>query len=331
MRKGEKLISKMMTVPFVVVVALVPAVALGWTDTFEDFDPNVTVQGQGDWYAYYGPGHALVEDEPGIAYAGTQYLDFFFTTYSTYPYRLVDEPLTAETAVVSYSLRIGDRFGTPNHDSYSRWWWSTGHYPPATMASTGVWDDGTVGYYTGAQPWDFVDIGVQLNPDEWYKFEYTYDLVDTIHWVVTRTADNSVAVDINFSAEVVNQTWTYLMGFNPATFEYGSGFHTLIDDLSIDAFVLHLPGDANGNGVVSAHDYDCVQANFGHTGEPWILGDANGDGVVSADDYGSVQSNFGNFLGGVAGSGGAGASAPEPTSLALLGLGGLTLLRRRRK
>ena len=61
--------------------------------------------------------------------------------------------------------------------------------------------------------------------------------------------------------------------------------------------IAHIPGDANGDGVVSADDYGSVQANFGNTGDPWISGDATGDGMVSADDYGSVQLHFGDTAG----------------------------------
>ncbi len=56
-----------------------------------------------------------------------------------------------------------------------------------------------------------------------------------------------------------------------------------------------LPGDANGDGVVSAGDYASVQANFGNMGQPnYLIGDANADGVVSAADYASIQANFAN-------------------------------------
>ena len=56
-----------------------------------------------------------------------------------------------------------------------------------------------------------------------------------------------------------------------------------------------LPGDANGDGMVSAGDYASVQANFGNIGAAYYLpGDANADGMVSAGDYASVQANFGN-------------------------------------
>ncbi len=60
---------------------------------------------------------------------------------------------------------------------------------------------------------------------------------------------------------------------------------------------VHLIGDANCDGVVSAADMPLVQQYFGtvYNGtEECALGDANNDGVVSAGDYATVQENFGN-------------------------------------
>ena len=84
-----------------------------------------------------------------------------------------------------------------------------------------------------------------------------------------------------------------------------------------------LEGDANRDGFVSADDYAAVQAYFGDTGDVGILGDANLDGVVSADDYASVQANFGSTAA-------FGATIPEPTTMGLLAMGGLALLKRKR-
>ncbi len=85
-----------------------------------------------------------------------------------------------------------------------------------------------------------------------------------------------------------------------------------------------LPGDANGDGVVSAGDYASVQANFGNTGEPGLPGDANGDGVVSAGDYASVQANFGNTLASQNN------SIPEPASLTVISFALVLFLKKQR-
>ena len=104
----------------------------------------------------------------------------------------------------------------------------------------------------------------------------------------------------------------------------GDGFfdtRDLIPTLEVIPLALLL-GDANNDGVVSAADYASVQANFGNTGEAGILGDANGDGVVSAADYASVQANFGNTA--------STQVTPEPTTLSLLAICGLAIIRHRR-
>lgn len=90
-------------------------------------------------------------------------------------------------------------------------------------------------------------------------------------------------------------------------------------------------GDANLDGNVSLADLDLLGQNFGGAGN-WLGGDFNGDGFVTLADLDILGQNFGNgaaplsraealqYIGVV----------PEPNSLALLGLGGLFLMRRRR-
>ncbi|HUU31791.1 MAG TPA: dockerin type I domain-containing protein [Phycisphaerae bacterium] len=78
-----------------------------------------------------------------------------------------------------------------------------------------------------------------------------------------------------------------------------------------------LPGDANLDHVVDALDYVVVSNNYG-TGSTWIEGDVNGDGAVNALDFVVISNNYG-------------AHAPEPATLAMLGLGGLGLVLGRKR
>ncbi|XAM01126.1 PEP-CTERM sorting domain-containing protein [Phycisphaeraceae bacterium D3-23] len=81
--------------------------------------------------------------------------------------------------------------------------------------------------------------------------------------------------------------------------------------------------DLNGDGFVGAADLDILLANWGSTTGTTATGDANGDGVTNQLDLDIVDANWGE---------GTPPSSviPEPGSLAVLAVGGLALLRRRR-
>lgn len=119
-------------------------------------------------------------------------------------------------------------------------------------------------------------------------------------------------------------------GTNPSQFDLTSD--SMVTAADLDVFLSgnlisdgnKLPGDTDFGGSVAFADFLTLSSNFGQNIALWSAGDFDGSGDVGFSDFLALSSNFG------ASSGGALASVPEPSGLALL-LVGLAILPRRRR
>ena len=101
-------------------------------------------------------------------------------------------------------------------------------------------------------------------------------------------------------------------GYGPSTASY-----------SLEATVVaaaDIPGDINRDNIVDQADYTVWYNHYGQTPATWTDGDVTGDNIVDQADYTVWYNNYGST----------GGNVPEPMTMALLAIGGLAMLRRRK-
>jgi hypothetical protein len=203
---------------------------------------------------------------------------------------------------------------------YLRTWTDSGAYTETEIPGFGEGVHIVPGILAGTECGNGANPGID---PEWYTMEIEED---------NATQETRARMYLRGSSPGAEDGWTAWVEHNAAA-DYSTGGQVsafLGGQMQFDNFYITgegggdvcNPGDANNDLLVSADDYASVQGAFGNTGTIGIPGDANCDGLVSADDYASVQSNFGTTYGG--------APIPEPTTIGLLAMGMIAIIRKRK-
>jgi hypothetical protein len=107
----------------------------------------------------------------------------------------------------------------------------------------------------------------------------------------------------------------------------------ILSDL-VAGVILQDPGDTNGDRIVDATDLTNFQAAFGLSGATLDAlafdADFDNDGDADLDDFVTLRQYFGTDFNPAPAPANP-AATPEPATMSLLALGGLAILRRRRR
>jgi hypothetical protein len=149
---------------------------------------------------------------------------------------------------------------------------------------------------------------------------------DVLHYSLT-TSGSVTGSFLNQNEAALGGSNLHSVGFDTSSIGSKSGTITVtstnqgipVGTINIPvSFLVVLPGDYNGDGVVDAGDYVVWRKNSGLTGgASYANGDGNRDGNVTQTDYTIWRSHFGQTASGAGSSAGLASTVPEPSSLAL--------------
>jgi len=144
------------------------------------------------------------------------------------------------------------------------------------------------------------------------------------------TLITSTGISGNFSSLTSNLVGQLLLDPNNPAGGYWPIFRgAAVGSNYVVTFQGAMAGDATGDNKVDSGDFGAIARNWEQSGKTWYDGDFNGDGTVDGTDFGMLARNWG--LTGLAPSAAPlDAPIPEPATLVMLALSGLSLIRRRR-
>ena len=196
--------------------------------------------------------------------------------------------------------------------------------PPAAQTALFPQQTGTTNVGSVAFAWHAVEISKVGNVVTWTVDNLPIAQVDTTNFTTGSPLGSSLptaGTNITFGQHDVNAS-------SSSDPDAASLLFTLIDNIQVNTISASITGDLNGDGFVGIADLNIVLGvwNQNVTAGDLLSGDPSGDGFVGIDDLNTILGNWN------AGTPPANSAAvPEPATLALLGLGGIAMLRRRRR